>query len=68
MLMTYCLHERDLKRHLKDLGNTQDVVDANLVPALSDSDINDYVVYITEYPLWMKYFILAILHVEGDNK
>ncbi len=66
--MTYCLHDKDLKTYLKDLGNTQDVIDPNLIPALSDSDLCDYIGYITEYPLWMKYFILVILHVEGDNK
>ncbi len=69
MLVTYGFYYPDLKESLKSLGERyQDSYEANLIPALSDYELCDYVKFIADYPLWMKYFIMIILYNEGDVK
>jgi hypothetical protein len=69
MLVTFGFYYPELKDSLKILGERyQDNIEDNLIPALSDYELSDYIQFITDYPLWMKYFIMNIVYDEGDVK
>ncbi len=64
MTMTYGFSNFDLKLTLGRLGQfyVDEPVDPNIIPALSDYTMSDYIEFIYHFPTWMKYFITLVLY------